>query len=147
MKKSKKLLAMLMGTAMLTTSLLAGGCGNAATASKYQEGATEGRPNYDISEDAPTFDIWSYGQTCDDHYFISSEPIYFLDEQGMEHELAPYSIGLFQQCVLLCAAVGLESKLCDTISVTKVDESHTAHFADTLCPPCEGDCFACIGET
>lgn len=82
MKKSKKLLAMLMGTAMLTTSLLAGGCGNAATASKYKEGATEGRPNYNISEDAPTFDIWSYGQTCDDHYFISSEPIYFLDEQG-----------------------------------------------------------------
>jgi hypothetical protein len=84
MKKSKKLLALLLGATMLTTSLIAGGCGdpnaNNPNIIKYAEGAVEGRPNYE--NETETFEIWSYGQVCSDHYFIASEPIYFLDEFG-----------------------------------------------------------------
>ncbi len=73
-----------MGATMLTTSLIAGGCGdpnaNNPNIINYTEGAVEGRPNYE--SETETFKIWAYGQTCTDHYYIASEPIYFLDEFG-----------------------------------------------------------------
>ncbi len=73
-----------MGATMLATSLIAGGCGdpnaNNPHLINYKEGALEGRPNYE--NETETFKIWSYGQVCADKYFISSQPIYFLDEFG-----------------------------------------------------------------
>ena len=78
MKKSKKLLAMLMGSAVLATSIFAG-CGEDDRI-VVPEGALENRPNYEQETD--TFHLWAYGQIMNDNYMNNGNTYYFYDEDG-----------------------------------------------------------------
>ncbi|MBQ4098023.1 MAG: hypothetical protein IJC72_01815 [Clostridia bacterium] len=71
MKKSKKLLACLMGATILATSLF-GGCGGAG----YAAGATEGAPDYSQSENK--FVTWSMGAVMGDWVMLNGERYYEL---------------------------------------------------------------------
>lgn len=71
MKKSKKLLALLMGATIATSAAL-GGCAGGAD--------LENAPDYSKTED--TFNIWAYGQVMNDNYMNNGEVYYFYDDEG-----------------------------------------------------------------
>ena len=70
MKKSKKLLAFLMGATILTTSLF-GGCGGG-----YATGAKDGAPDYSQSENK--FVTWTMGGVMGDWVMLNGERYYDL---------------------------------------------------------------------
>ncbi|MBQ3115447.1 MAG: hypothetical protein IJC07_00285 [Clostridia bacterium] len=79
MKKSKKLLATVMCSAILATSVF-GGCGKDKGGIVVPEGALENRPNYE--NETETFHTWAYGQVMNDNYMNNGNYYYFYDENG-----------------------------------------------------------------
>lgn len=85
MKKSKKLLATLMCSAMLATSVF-GGCGKEENSGiTVPEGALENRPNYE--NETETYHTWAYGQVMNDNYMNNGNKYYFYDENGNKMSL------------------------------------------------------------